>query len=200
MLQVGMRAKKMGRKLPTYTTGIQPAINYTKKCFSAGFNATKMAPEKVFTVVYERLIMDPESETKKMCDFLKIKWSSQMIHPGSFKHLGEKAITLKSGEIWYDSKMYNKDPDPKNIEKWKMLLSPTQQVIIAMSFKDYQELAQLGFHFSIDNLSKLDRILGVSYKMFFSFSQKVLHDIFYFARKIPGIEWLGRRLINFMRT
>ena len=90
--------------------------------------------------------LTPEVETKKICSFLNIEWSKQMLYPGSIKHLGEKAVT---NNVWYDTKSYNRDPESYEIDKWKTELPYAQQVIIATAFRDNIGLAQFGYDFSI---------------------------------------------------
>ncbi|WP_347275212.1 sulfotransferase [Candidatus Kuenenia sp.] len=106
MQQVRNRAINKGFIPPAFTATISASIKYAERCINAGLTASKNAPDKVLTVVYERLVIDPEKETKKICKFLGFEWNSQMIFPANKEHLGEKAITSKSNEIWYDKKMY----------------------------------------------------------------------------------------------
>jgi len=154
MLQAGVRAKDKEIKTAEFTSNLNAAINYTKRSLKSGFDAYKIAPDKVVNVVYENLVTNPKSETIKICQFLKIQWSSQMLHSGRLKHLGEKAITSKSDEIWYDSKAYKRDPEVHHIDKWKTLLTSMQQATVAMSFKDNEDLTRLGYDFSINSLNK----------------------------------------------
>jgi protein-tyrosine sulfotransferase len=81
MRQVGKRAKKVGWKTQDYTQSVLAAISYINQCLNAGFTSYKIAPERVLAVAYERLVSDPEVETKKICKFLKIDWSKQMLYP-----------------------------------------------------------------------------------------------------------------------
>jgi hypothetical protein len=190
LLQVGMRAKKKGIETAAFTGSLEAAIDYSRKCMMAGFTASKIAPEKVLTVVYERLVLNPESETKNICTFLGVDWSSQMINPGSFRHLGEKAITAKSDEIWYDTTMYNSNPEAHHIDKWKTLLTPTQRVRIAKSFRDCEELVKLGYDFAINGLPKVNYVTGLTYSTFFPLIDKALNSIQSFAFKIASIRRL----------
>ena len=147
MLQVGRRAKKAGWTTPAYTHSVWAAISYINQCLHSGFASQKIAPERVATVSYERLVSEPESETKRICNFLKIDWCQKMLHPGSIKHLGEKAVT---NNVWYDTKSYNRDPKTYEIDKWQTQLTYVQQVMIATAFRNHGELAQFGYDFSID--------------------------------------------------
>jgi hypothetical protein len=158
MLQVGRRAKKEGVQIQDFTTNLSAAISYVKKCFRAGFAATERAPDRVLSIVFEQLVTGPGRETKRMCDFLGIEWSEQMLHPANKKHLGERAITKKSDQIWYDAKKYNRNPDPHEIDKWKNKLTLLQRATINASFRDFEDLGQLGYDFSI-NSSPTERML-----------------------------------------
>lgn len=162
LLQIGVRRRNAGLKLPRHTADIQSAVRSTKECLIRGFSAAKIAPERVLSVIYEQLITEPKQETMKICEFLGIEWSSTMINPGKFKHLGEKAITVKSDEIWYDVQTYNRDPDIQSLDKWKTMLTPTQKVIVTMSFRDNEDLKQLGYDFSINDVSAMRHFLGFS--------------------------------------
>lgn len=104
MLEVGAKARAKGLKPPFFTKNLSAAISYTRDCIERGFKAVEAAPERVYTVVYERLVREPKEETQAICDFLQIAWEPTMIRPASKKHAGEKAITIFSNEIWYDAK------------------------------------------------------------------------------------------------
>jgi len=161
LLQVQKRPKSKVKKPPKHTVSVHAAIRYTKECLSSGFSGSKIAPERVLIVVYEQLITESERETKRICEFLGLEWSSNMVTPGKFKHLGEKAITVKSRLAWYDIQAYNRDPDTQSLEKWKTLLTPYQKALVATSFKDYTELNQLGYDLSIHDISFMSRFLGI---------------------------------------
>ena len=113
-------------------------------------------PHRVLTIVYERLVSDPERETKRICEFLGVEWSKQMMYPGRQKHMGEQAIC---NEVWYDKRAYNRNPEAKEINKWKQQLSSLQKINIAMAFKDFEELAPFGYDFSVDRVSPVNRML-----------------------------------------
>jgi hypothetical protein len=189
MQDVCARAKQKQTDVPYFTANISSSIAYTSRCFKAGFAAVKKAPDKILTVVYESLVKDPEKESKNMCKFIGLEWNSQMITPKEKKHLGEKAITTNSDEIWYDVKTYYQDPHENNIEKWKKRLSPIQQVRITRAFKDYQELRAFGYDFSLDSLPRIRRILVTGFVLFLEFGRKLYMRFISLslriARKIP---------------
>ncbi|MCP4420630.1 MAG: sulfotransferase [Chloroflexi bacterium] len=182
MLQVGMRAKRKGIETATFTANSRVATNYVKKCLKAGFTVAKAAPEKVLTIHYERLVIDPERETKKICDFLELGWSDRMLTPSDFRHLGEQAITVNSGQIWYDPAMYNRNPEARHINKWKTLLTSSQQVEIATSFKNDAGLAQMGYDFSMDELSRTNYFFSLAYNKFIRLTGRVLRKVLSLVR------------------
>lgn len=147
MLQVGKRAKKVGWKTQDYTHSVLAGISYINQCHRSGFASHNRAPERILAIAYETLVSDPERETKKICNFLNIVWSEQMLYPGSIKHLGEKSVT---NNVWYDTKSFNRDPESYGIDKWKTQLTPVQQAIIATAFQDNMDLARFGYDFSTD--------------------------------------------------
>ena len=189
MKDVCTRAKQKKTDIPYFTANISSSIEYTSRCFKAGFAAVKQTPDKILTIAYESLVSDPENESKSMCKFLGLSWNSQMMAPQEKKHLGEKAITSRSGEIWYDVKTYYQEPHDKNVEKWKKQLSPIQQVRITRAFKDYEGLRNFGYDFSLDHLPWIRRILVTGFVVFLEFGRKLYTRLislpFRIARKIP---------------
>lgn len=173
MCEVRTRAKQKQINIPYFTANISSSIAYTLRCFEAGFAAVKKAPDKILTVVYESLVRDPETESKNMCKFLGLEWNTQVLTPQKKKHLGEKAITSNSDEIWYDVKTYYQDPHDKNIEKWKKRLSPIQQVRIARAFNDYEELRSFGYDFSLDSLPWVKRVFMTGFVVFLELGYKL---------------------------
>jgi hypothetical protein len=148
----------------------------------------------MLTVVYEHLLINPERETKKICTFLGIEWTDLMLSPGDKKHLGEKAITTQSNEIWYDSNTYNRNPDNRNIEKWQSKLTLGQQLKTTMAFMDNKDLIQYGYDFSVDSLTQANKILARGYFFCLYYSRMVFRFLFYVFRKIPGFSLLRNGL------
>lgn len=194
MLLAGKRAKEKGIKPAAYTKNIPAGIAYIRKCFNSGFTASKKAPDNVLTIVYERLVEEPAKETKKICKFLGLEWSDEMLTPGDKKHLGEKAITSKSDEVWYNAKTYYRNPDSQDIGKWKRQLSIARQIRITTAFEDYGELKQLGYDFSIDSLTKAKHILNINYIIFLHLGQKIKKYLTPLLQRIPGFGRIRRAL------
>ncbi len=173
MQQVKKRAIKKGITVPFFTVNHHTSIDYVEKCYAVGFTAAKKYPDKVFTVVYEQLLLNPEQETKKICDFLGLEWSQDMLTPKDKKHLGELAITTKSKELWYNSLEYNKNPDRNNIGKWKKKLSINVQANIIQRFKNNKELQQYGYVFSFEGISIFAQAIAKVDFLWWLFRRKV---------------------------
>lgn len=160
MLEVGRRAQQKGIEPPDFTRGIKEAIKFTDKCFTCGFKAGSMFPERVLTITYERLVTDTEAVTRKICQFLDIEWSARMMRSGEIKHLGESSITCEHNSHWYDKKMFKRNPDGNSLYKWQQILTPAEQLKISQAFKSCSELSELGYDFSLGHLSYAHRLQG----------------------------------------
>ncbi|MBN4081094.1 sulfotransferase [Caldithrix abyssi] len=151
MLQVAERYRSKGEMPPPFIASIENAINTTREYASAGFKATRLAPDRVWTIVYEKLVADPEKETKALCDYLGIPWSDQMIYPGRKKHarekLLEKVIAGDNG-MWLGDRQVSGDPDCSSVEKWRFQLTPAQQEMIISVFRENEDYLRLEYDFT----------------------------------------------------
>ena len=155
MLRVGARAREQGRAAPDFTDSLAAAIALTRQRFEAGFAASRLAPARVFAVVYERLVQDPESETRRLCEFLGLEWCRDMITPSRKRHPGEKII---ADSIWYaDRQAYYRDPAPDRIDSWRASLGAIDQARIAAAFCDDRQVAEFGYDI---RCGRLDRVLS----------------------------------------
>lgn len=184
MKEVRVRAKEKQVDIPSFTASISSSIAYTRRCFEAGFAAVETAPDKILTLVYEHLVRNPEKESKKICKFLGLDWSSRMLAPQNKKHLGEKAITTNSDEIWYDRKTYYQDPHGSSIEKWKTQLTPLQQIEITRAFRNDKALSSLGYDFSLDSIPWMKRGFMTGMVVFLEFGRKTLSRFVSLVRSV----------------
>ena len=176
MLEVADRARNKGEQPAHFTKDITSAIQYVKKCFDRGFKAANNNDKQMLTVVYENLVNNPEQESRKICDFLGIAWDEAMSNPGDVKHLGEKAITVNSNEIWYDAKMYNSNPHTDSLEKWKKSLSAAQQLAIKKAFSNNKELQDYGYKINTEHLASGERFIGSITVALNRLTNKCLHN------------------------
>lgn len=176
MLEVGAKARKKGENPPYFTKDMDSASSYVNKCFDAGFSAEKKNGRHVLTVRYEDLVVNPEQESKKVCEFLGLLWDQDMSNPAGVKHLGEKAITVNSNEIWYDKNMYNSNPHTQSVNKWREALTAAQQLSIQKTFGNNVDLQNLGYSINSDHLSSGKRVVGVVYNSFIQIQKKLMHN------------------------
>ncbi|MCC6301281.1 MAG: sulfotransferase [Gammaproteobacteria bacterium] len=162
LLEVGKKARRKGESPAPFARDVQAAIRHVHRCLASGFEAARVAPDKVHTVVYERLIRDPEAEGREICRFLGVAWTPEMLRPGDKKHLGESAITVNSKEIWYDAQTYNSNPRTDSLEKWRGTLAAHEKLMVARAFLGSEELRRLGYDFTPDDLNLVDRARGAA--------------------------------------
>ncbi len=149
LLAVARRSRAKQLRPPSHTANTVLATEYTRRCLDAGFRAAARAPERVHTVVYERLVEEPGHETRALCSFLGLPWSADMMTPGNKRHEGEEVMTARTNEIWYDRKSFSSDPVVGNIEKWRKDLSRRQLIQIGAGFQGQTQLAALGYDLSV---------------------------------------------------
>lgn len=145
LLKVGRRARQKGLKPAPQAASLQGAIAHTRKCVTAGFAAAAKTPQRIHTLVYEKLVSAPERETRALCAFLGMEWSEQMIRPSAHRLAGEWALTVGSNEVWYTSEEYRRDPETRSAETWRKELSRLQQAAITRAFGDMSEYERLGY-------------------------------------------------------
>jgi len=160
LFEVRKRSQKKEKKYPGHMAGVRDAIKFNCKCLQKGFEASAKHPDKILTVVYEKLVKDPEFETKKICQFLNIPWQESMMYPGRLTHLGEGAITSAHNSAYYTKEMFNRNPETGSLEKWKELLTSDEQIRIARAFEGDQNLSKLGYDFSLSYLPAVERLKG----------------------------------------
>ena len=180
LLKVGERAKQEGWRNPAWTYEVPAAIAHVRKNLEAGFSSAAAAPDRVLTIVYERLVTDPENETKTICNFLNIEWHASLLHPAKKSHSGEKAIVNR---VWYDKETFNRDPVTSEISKWKSQLTPLQKFMINRGFRDVTELDGYGYDFSDDASSPISPFSRLAYTI----------------RNNRMISWMGRRVSSVTR-
>ena len=186
MLQVGKRAKKVTEiRTQNFTYRISSAINYIKNCLEKGFAAEQKAPDRIITVTYERLVMDPVLETKRICKFLDLEWSSEMISPQNKKHLGENSTTRLN--VWYDRNSFNRAPVKTEIKKWESQLTLVQKAVILLSFRNNKELVSFGYDFSLDNIGIANKIVYVIIGSLWHFIYNIIRNFYILFRKIYHI-------------
>ncbi len=160
LMKTGRKAVAENLPAPEYSLDFQKAIRHVEECHEAGFRFVKSAPERVLVVAYEELVRAPDAGARSICGFLGLDWSGNMLNPAGKSHDGERAITGKSGNLWYDAKSYNRNPSTSSIDKWKKDLNAYQQVAVCEAFAGDPELQELGYDLSADRLPGSVKLRG----------------------------------------
>lgn len=122
------------------------------------FNSSSLLKNRCITVKYEDLVNNPKKITKKLCNFLNIKYSSSMIDTNNFMGLGHNT------KKWVSNSNFNSKQ--KGIYKtslftWKKHLDPIIKNFIELIVGI--ELKYLGYVKTLPKLNKLSKKNIVSY-------------------------------------
>ena len=90
MLKVAGRCRQKGLEPPATVANPGQVIQTILQYVTAGIEASKKAPGRVYTLKYEKLLLNTEEITRDLCTFLGIDWSELMLRPGEQSHLSEK--------------------------------------------------------------------------------------------------------------
>ena len=122
------------------------------------FNSTPLLKNRCITVKYEDLVRNPKKITKKLCNFLNIKYASNMIDSSNFMGLGQNT------KKWVSNSNFNskqKGIYKTSLFKWKKHLDPIIKNFIELTVGI--ELKYLGYIKKLPKLSKLSKSKIISY-------------------------------------
>ena len=108
--------------------------------FSEYFKSKKLLKKRVFVVKYEDLVNNPKMITKKMCNFLKVNYSKNMIDTSKFMGLGKNIKKWKPNSNFKSPK---KGIYKNSLSKWKSFLNNDAKKFI--EFIVEPELKYLGY-------------------------------------------------------
>lgn len=190
MLRVSKRAREQGFLSPSSTRNLAAAIKTIKRTNEAGFEAARTS-DRVLTATYERLVADPEGETRRICAFLGLPWSGEMLRPGEKKHDGERVLD----GVWHYSEMYNSNPDPRRLDRWQDRLTPAQKTTVAGAFSHDENLLKLGYTLT-EELPAAQQVAGnVNFRLL-SAADSGLSLLLDAARGVPVLKSLGKSLLG----
>ncbi len=110
---------------------------------SVAYSMINQVNKRYFRVKFEDLIEEPEKSFRTICQFLKIKYSPNLVDFNKFKN--------GQGEQWYQNSSYSsfkksKEFNQKTIDKWKKNLSSNEIKMIELLCKP--EMKYLGYELS----------------------------------------------------
>ncbi|MGH8396778.1 MAG: tetratricopeptide repeat-containing sulfotransferase family protein [Gammaproteobacteria bacterium] len=79
VLSCFMRAFGMNEAMRNFLT-LEGAARYYAAVMRVGIDATQKLGKSVHVIRYETLISDPESESRRLCEFLDLGWEAGMLH------------------------------------------------------------------------------------------------------------------------
>ena len=158
MLEVGTRAAAQRYPIQPWTRSLPAAIAYVQRYFRAARDAEAEASGRMLVLRYEALVMEPEAETRAICNFLSLPWTEAMLTPASRSHPGEQAIARDA--IWYNPASFRRDPDPAGIDMWKERLSARQKAMITLAFAGMPEVSGAGYRLRSGDLTPPEFALG----------------------------------------
>ena len=167
LLAVGKRAEVKKVATSPWTSSFQGALSHVKQYLEAGLAASQQAPDKILTILYENSVSSPELETKKICDFLQIEWSSQMVTPSRKQRTGKKMTTIEQDNVWYGTKASGQDPTAQFLNDWKTTLSARQKASINHVFNDNAHLNKFPYQFHDPDITGVNRAWGKAYSRLF---------------------------------
>ncbi|MBA2441553.1 MAG: sulfotransferase [Rubrobacter sp.] len=191
MLRVGARARAKGSVPVSFTRSVGAAIGTIKTCNDAGFRAAERN-DRVLIVSYERLVRRPERETERICRFLDMTWSEEMVRHGEKSHDVEELLD----GIWYTREMYDSNPDPSRVHKWRGQLSPYQQAAVVAAFEGDRDLRALGYELSDRELPVTRRAAGRARFKLSAGLENALSKLVSLPASNPSIRRIGRRLLS----
>lgn len=192
MFQVGDRAKEKGLRGPRFVRSLYSAVDTIKETNAAGFEVASRS-DRVLTVAYELVLKDPKRQTMKICSFLGLPWSKEMIRPGEKEHDWEK---IMADDVWYTRDMFRSNLDPGRVRKWESQLTVSQQAVIMAAFEHDENLRAIGYDLSDRSLSTLFRaLIRVSLRARSNLKSSFLR----FAFKKPFIRRLSMRILALLR-
>ena len=130
-----------GRSLLNYLVASKVQLNDAKKLEKS---------EKFYSVKYEDLITEPEQTVQKICDFLMIEYSAEMLNYSE----AAKRLVHKDELDW---KKETFEPIKKdNTSKWLECLTPFEA--LCSFYNDRQFIECKGYQSYIPNVSILDKL------------------------------------------
>ena len=107
--------------------------------------------DRLHLVSYEKLVSDPEVEARKICDFLEVEYTEDMLDTNKY-------IDYATGAVWKGNSSYESETkgiSPHRIDRWKAALP--KNALAAIEYICGQDLRLIDRETSVDyNFGELD--------------------------------------------
>jgi len=145
--------KKVRMKIPDseksntgFAVTFQEDLRNVLKYMSTGYDFYIQNKDICHMLNYEALVTDPESEVKKLCEFLKLEFEDRMLETEKASETSER---LKESTAWYSKEMYDREMHSDSLRKWEKELTEEELRIISQAFKDEAFCSLLAYDFGV---------------------------------------------------
>lgn len=122
LLKVQQRAKQEGVFF-TDAKGPLAELETIKYYVGHGEKFYQENPTSCYLVKYENLALNPESEARKLCEFLGIEFLASMLET-SRENDTSKFIESSEERAWYTKELYDRNVDASRASSWQSELPP----------------------------------------------------------------------------
>lgn len=145
MMRIGDRARAKGVSLGVHMESPRAALKEVKNLLRSGFSHASERPGRCCVVKYEDLTTDPETVTRRLCDFLGLEWSESMLYPERHQHLGEEPATREG--VWYEPAEFRRALVADRNDAWRKELNAAAQIMVARAFRNDEWMLEAGYSF-----------------------------------------------------
>jgi hypothetical protein len=132
------------RKTSRFGKGFDINSKQIRAYMKAGYDFYKKEPARCIMLTYEELVKSPESEIKRLCDFLKIAFEPAMLDTS--KENVTSSLVAGADE-WYSKEKFDRKVDLNSLEKWKNELSANQLHTLNKYFYKDPVCNEVGYSF-----------------------------------------------------
>ena len=96
--------------------------------YTSFLRTQKLMKDRLFVISYEKLVNQPETEVRKVCEFLEIDFESSMLDT-------EKFIDFSTGKTWVGNSSYEevtRGISPHRIDRWRESLPEDAKCAVEM--------------------------------------------------------------------
>lgn len=148
MLHVGKRARAKNEPVPHWTLNLQEAVEVVAHALASGFRAEERYPDRLLTLTYESLALQPEDTIRRVCTFLDLTFDPAMLAPHAQKHPAQDKLVQLDNGTWVDPKLGFRAIETSRLHAWQTDLDPPQIAYINDTFRAHPALHRLGYSFA----------------------------------------------------
>jgi len=182
MLDVGKRAKKHGKDRGGFTKKLFLSACKADRDIKKGFKIYKNNTERILLVKYEDVLNYPKKETKKIAEYLDLKWSRDMLYPGEKNH--PQADTGVKG---WRTELTGGNIDKSGLDKWKKRLNDFEKMYLYHYFRNEQWVNDIGYDLSDMEISTIRKKCLLQIAKIYDFYEYYNVSLKYVRKMINGV-------------